>query len=182
MNTGIEGLRLRRGAFCVAVALGLVACGGGGGNGNVKAAVTPPPPPVAPAAPALPQPPLDAQLGLTNTYAAHAKGFTGQGVTIGVVDSGIMQNHPALAGRVLKELLYVDPTMNNTAVDDVVGHGTWVSEIAAGNALRSFPAVSRPAPTWCPRGSSATPSRPMTARDKATWSPRPTHWVRSAAI
>jgi autotransporter-associated beta strand protein len=139
MNTGIEGLRLRRGAFCVAVALGLVACGGGGGNGNVKAAVTPPPPPVAPAAPALPQPPLDAQLGLTNTYAAHAQGFTGQGVTIGVVDSGIMQNHPALAGRVLKELLYVDPTMNNTAVDDVVGHGTWVSEIAAGNAFAQFP-------------------------------------------
>ena len=67
------------------------------------------------------------------------QGYTGAGVTIGVVDSGIMRNHPALAGRVTQELIYVDPASNNTAIDDVVGHGTWVSEIAAGTAFDQFP-------------------------------------------
>ena len=50
-----------------------------------------------------------------------------------------MANHPALAGRVVKELTYVDPTTNNLSVDDVVGHGTWVSEIAAGAPFAQFP-------------------------------------------
>jgi subtilisin family serine protease len=110
-------------AWLVAMALGLSACGGGG---NVR----PTPPPTVPSSPppTTPsgQPPLDAQLALTHTYDAHSLGYTGAGVTIGVVDSGIMRNHPALAGRVTQELIYVDPATNNTAIDDVVGHGTWV--------------------------------------------------------
>ncbi len=115
------------------MALGLGACGGG--NDNVK------PTPVAPAPPPSPtteQPPLDAQLTITNANAAHGQGFTGAGVIIGVVDTGIMRNHPALAGRVLDELIFVDPSTNNTSIDDVVGHGTWVSEIAAGTAFGNF--------------------------------------------
>jgi autotransporter-associated beta strand protein len=94
---------------------------------------TPPPASTAP------QPPLDAQLAITNTYAAHAAGYTGKGVTIGVVDSGIMRSNPAVSGRVIKEYIDVDPNSNNTSVDDVVGHGTWVSEIAAGTSFQSFP-------------------------------------------
>jgi subtilisin family serine protease len=77
-------------------------------------------------------------LSITNTYAAHDQGFTGTGVVIGVVDSGIMRNHPALAGRVTRELIYVDPASNNINIDDVVGHGTWVSEIAAGVPVARF--------------------------------------------
>ena len=134
MNTQV--LRHRDVAFGILVALGLSACGGGGGN--VRPAPTPPPAPPPPSTPT-DQPPLDAQLELTNTYAAHDQGYTGQGVTIGIVDSGIMRNHPSLAGRVTDELIYVDPTVNNTSVDDVVGHGTWVSEIAAGKAFDQFP-------------------------------------------
>ena len=132
-----SGLRRREMAWLVAMALGLSACGGGG---NVK----PTPPPTVPSSsppPSKPtdQPPLDAQLALTNASAAHTLGYTGAGVTIGVVDSGIMRNHPALVGRVKQELIYVDPSTNNTAIDDVVGHGTWVSQIAAGQAFDRFP-------------------------------------------
>jgi autotransporter-associated beta strand protein len=131
-----SGLRRRKAVLLTAMALGLNACGGGGGSVR--------PTPVAPAAPPPPttptdQPPVDAQLGLTHTYAAHDQGFTGAGVTIGVVDSGIMRNHPALTGRVQQELIFVDPTANNTSIDDVVGHGTWVSEIAAGTSFKQFP-------------------------------------------
>jgi subtilisin family serine protease len=85
--------RQRELALLVAMALGLSACGGGS---NVQ----PTPPPAVPTAPPpttpSTQPPLDAQLALTHTYGAHSLGYTGAGVTIGVVDSGIMRNHPAL--------------------------------------------------------------------------------------
>lgn len=84
------------------------------------------------------QPPIDAQLGITSTYAAHAAGYTGGGVTIGIVDTGVMSTHPALAGRVLKELVYVDPSTNNLKVDDANGHGTYVAEIAAGTPFGQF--------------------------------------------
>ncbi|UGB37257.1 S8 family serine peptidase [Frateuria soli] len=133
MNT--QALRHRDVALGILVALGLGACGGGGGS-NVRPSPAPPPPP--PATPS-DQPPLDAQLALTHTYAAHNEGYTGKGVTIGIVDSGVMRNHPSLAGRVIDELIYVDPQVNNTSVDDVVGHGTWVSQIAAGTAAGQFP-------------------------------------------
>lgn len=138
MNTFGAGLRQRELALLVAMSLSLCACGGGGGN------VKPTPPPSAPAAPpptpppAPPPPPIDAQLAITHAYAAHQQGYTGAGVIIGIVDSGIMRNHPALAGRVKDELIYVDPSANNTSIDDVVGHGTWVSEIAAGTAFDKF--------------------------------------------
>jgi autotransporter-associated beta strand protein len=135
MKTLDSRLRRRELTLLVAMSLGLSACGGGGGN------VKPTPPPSTPASPPTTptdQPPLDAQLAITHASAAHDQGYTGAGVIIGVVDSGIMRNHPALAGRVLDELIYVDPSVNNTAIDDVVGHGTWVSEIAAGQPFGKF--------------------------------------------
>jgi autotransporter-associated beta strand protein len=132
-------LRMRRHARWLAPGLliaALSACGGGG-NGVVRApAIAPPPPPPAPTTP---QPPTDAQLSLTNTYAAHAAGYTGAGVTIGIVDSGIMRSNPTVSGRVLQEFIDVDSSSNNTSIDDVVGHGTWVSEIAAGAPFAKFP-------------------------------------------
>ncbi len=132
MKNGL--LRRRDLALGIVVALGLSACGGGGGN------VRPSPPPATPpTTPTTEQPPVDAQLKLTNTYAAHSQGYTGAGVIIGIVDSGVMRNHPSLAGRVIDELIYVDPKENDTSVDDVVGHGTWVSQIAAGAPVGQFP-------------------------------------------
>ncbi|HET7931419.1 MAG TPA: S8 family serine peptidase [Rhodanobacteraceae bacterium] len=127
--------------LALGVLAGTLAACGGGGNGGVRAlpASPPPPPPPPPTQPTTPQPPIDAQLSLTNTYAAHAAGYDGSGVTIGVVDSGIMASNPAVAGRVKAELIYVDPSQNNVNIDDVVGHGTWVSEIAAGAPFDQFP-------------------------------------------
>ncbi|MDQ6648417.1 MAG: S8 family serine peptidase, partial [Pseudomonadota bacterium] len=140
MKTGnVSVLRRRELALLVAMTLGLSACGGGGGSGirpNVPPASNIPPSKPPPAPP--PAPPVDAQLAITHTYHAHDLGYSGAGVTIGVIDSGIMRNHPSLVGRVQKELIYVDPASNNTAIDDVVGHGTWISELAAGKPYGGF--------------------------------------------
>ena len=136
MITMHKGLQRREAALAVMLALGLVACGGGGGYVR-PVPIAPSTPPATPPPPKV-DPPVDAQLALTNTQVAHDAGLTGAGVTIGVVDSGIMRSHPALAGRVVKELIYIDPAQNNTTIDDVVGHGTWVSEIAAGKAVGEF--------------------------------------------
>jgi autotransporter-associated beta strand protein len=116
----------------------LAACGGGG-NGNVRPTPVSPPPPPPPPTTTTNQPPDDAQLSITNTYAAHDAGYTGAGVTIGMVDSGIMRSNPTVAGRVKAELIYVDSSANNTSIDDVVGHGTWTSGIAAGTPFDDFP-------------------------------------------
>jgi autotransporter-associated beta strand protein len=129
------GLRRREVTLLVAMALGLGGCGGGGFTNVKPAPIINPPPPTTPTD----QPPADAHLALTHADEAHAQGFTGAGVVIGVVDSGIMRSHPALTGRVTQELIYVDSGVNNTAIDDVVGHGTWVSEIAAGTTFDQFP-------------------------------------------
>ncbi len=141
MNTRTAVIfRRRELTLLVAMALGLSACGGGGSSG-IKPTIPPGnniPPTTPPPAPPPAQPPADAQLSITHTYAAHDQGYSGTGVTIGVVDTGIMRNHPSLNGRVRKELIYVDPASNNTAIDDVVGHGTWVSQIAAGKPFGTF--------------------------------------------
>lgn len=133
---------LRDAASTAAIVLALAGCGGGGGYVRPTITGTPPPtnpvtPPTTPTNPDQ-QPPVDAQLAITNAYAAHDQGYDGAGVTIGFVDSGIMRNHPALAGRVARELVYVDASHNNLGVDDVIGHGTMVAEIAAGVPVGKF--------------------------------------------
>ncbi len=125
-------------ALAASMALALAACGGGGGSKS-----SPPPPNPPPTSPppttTTPQPAMDAHLALTNARAAQAAGFTGAGIRIGVVDSGVMRNHPTLAGRVVANFSYVDPRRNNLAVDDVVGHGTTVAQLAAGAAAGQWP-------------------------------------------
>ncbi len=137
----IRGTRLRprNVALLTVLVFALSACGGGGGAVKPPPVTPTAPPPSPPPPPPADQPAWDAQLDITNTYPAHDRGFIGTGVTIGVVDSGIMRSNPAVAGRVKQELIYVDPATNNTFVDDVVGHGTWVSQIAAGAAFDQFP-------------------------------------------
>ncbi|WP_241899672.1 autotransporter serine protease [Stenotrophomonas maltophilia] len=97
------------------------------------------PPPTTPP-PAKPQEPaFDAHLSVTNARAAQAAGLTGQGVRIGIVDSGVQRNAVALNGRVVANLNYIDPARNNLQVDDVVGHGTAVASLAAGASVGSWP-------------------------------------------
>ena len=83
MSRIVAGMRRRNVALVTALAFALGACGGGGGMVQAPP-VTPsgppaPPPTPPPAPPPADQPPIDAQLGLINTYAAHDKGFTGAG-------------------------------------------------------------------------------------------------------
>lgn len=135
----LPGQKLRVGLAAGALIL-LSACGGGGGgSANVRPPDPPPaaPPPVAVVLP--PNPAYSKHLELTNTAIAHAAGLTGQGVRIGVVDSGVNRNHPALAGRVINNLNYVSSPPNNLAIDDVVGHGTAVSQIMAGKPFGAWP-------------------------------------------
>nr|WP_115512186.1 S8 family serine peptidase [Xanthomonas arboricola] len=134
-----------------ALAVALTACGGGGGGGGIRPTTPtappptspPPPPPTSPPPPpppvTAPQPAIDAHLALTNARAAQALGFTGAGYRIGIIDSGINTNHPALQGRGSDSFLYVDPRTSNVAVGDVLGHGTAVAELAAGRAVGQWP-------------------------------------------
>ncbi|MGH8160157.1 MAG: S8 family serine peptidase [Rhodanobacter sp.] len=173
MRTIDSGLRRREVTLLVAMTLGLSACGGGGGSKPVPAAPASPPA-APPPATSIAQPPIDAQLSITNTYAAHNQGYTGAGVIIGIVDSGIMPNNPTVAGRVLGELIFVDPTQNNTSIPDVVGHGTWVSEIAAGAPFGQFPGGIAPGAGLvsariisdnAPDDNGSAPPTPVTAAD-----------------
>ncbi|HJR72680.1 MAG TPA: S8 family serine peptidase [Luteimonas sp.] len=100
---------------------------------------TPPPTTPPPTTPNRPQPAIDAHLSMTNAKSAQAAGFTGQGVVIGVIDTGVNRSHPALNGRVLQNLVYVDPATNNLNVDDVAGHGTAVAQIIAGKPFGQWP-------------------------------------------
>ena len=157
----MRGLSTRN-ALSLAVAgvlsVGLSACGGGGGT------KTPPPPPTTPGGSGLGFTPtvandtaltqltpptaaalpaardfsgqqLAEHLVLINAGGALGAGQTGQGVTIGVLDSGVDRNHPGLAPRVTRNILPPDNwTGYDRSVDDKLGHGTTVALLAAGNA------------------------------------------------
>ena len=150
---GMQSTRLGR-AAALACALGLIlaACGGGSGGSNTRPDPPPTAPPPTPTPPVVgtPNPAYGKHLSLTNTEVAHAAGLTGQGITIGVVDSGINRNHPSLLGRVTANLNYVSSPPNNLSVDDVVGHGTAVSQIIAGKPFGTWPGGVAPG-LWQPQ-------------------------------
>src|SRR5690606_1963650 len=77
-------------------------------------------------------------LELINAAGALGAGLTGQGVTIGLLDTGVNRDHPALQGRVQANFIDVDPNTNDTSVDDVVGHGTVVAQMAAGKGIGNW--------------------------------------------
>lgn len=128
-------------AVAGALAFAMTACGGGSGGGNLRPDNPPPtsPPGNPPPSPPRPQPAIDAHLALTNTYEARNAGQTGVGVIVGVIDTGVNRNHPALLGRVIQNLNYVSSPPNNLSVDDVVGHGTAVAQILTGNPFGLWP-------------------------------------------
>ena len=132
--------------FC-AVAL-VSACGGGGGGGGGSAGGT-----VAP--PIAPQPvncgattcanlanqqrtgEFNNQYGLGNinahyayAYGQHQTGnpFSGRGVTVAVVDSGVDRSHSEFSGRILSGYNAASP---GSSVRDPSGHGTGVAGVIA---------------------------------------------------
>ncbi|RZQ63919.1 S8 family peptidase [Amycolatopsis suaedae] len=72
---------------------------------------------------------LDRSTAQIGAPAAWQAGYTGKGVRIAVLDSGVDQTHPDLAGREVAERNFTD------APDSVDrhGHGTHVASIAAGS-------------------------------------------------
>ncbi|MEZ0071115.1 S8 family serine peptidase [Planotetraspora sp. GP83] len=62
--------------------------------------------------------------------AAWKRGFTGAGVKVAVLDTGIDAAHPDLAGKLGETR---DFTASSTGITDTVGHGTHVAGIIAGS-------------------------------------------------
>jgi len=76
---------------------------------------------------------LDQSVPQIGAPAAWARGFTGKGVKIAVLDTGIDPTHPDLAGRIAATANFSDA---EDAVDHF-GHGTHVASIAAGTGAAS---------------------------------------------
>lgn len=131
--------RLKHPLLGLAVMLALGACGGGG---NSVLRPDPPPPDPTPPPPTVVEPPEPAysdHIRITNAQQAIDAGLTGAGVRIGVLDTGVNRDHPALAGRVVANLNYVNPNTNDFSVDDKDGHGTAVAQILAGGPFGRWP-------------------------------------------
>lgn len=62
---------------------------------------------------------------LHNIDKAHAQGYTGKGVNIGIVDSIFNPNHELLSGK------FLEPPINNTYSEPTNNHGNHIAGIAA---------------------------------------------------
>ena len=65
---------------------------------------------------------------------ALSNGWTGAGIGIAFVDSGVDPEHPDLKGRVVRSENFV---ANESSTRDAYGHGTHVAAVAAGDAFAS---------------------------------------------
>ncbi|MGC4744373.1 S8 family serine peptidase [Micromonospora sp. DT201] len=76
---------------------------------------------------------LDHSVPQIGAPAAYQAGFTGQGVRVAVLDTGVDANHPDLTGRVAESRNFTEVT----EAGDTVGHGTHVASIIAGSGAAS---------------------------------------------
>ena len=131
----------------------LSACGGGGGvnSSGTTPVVTPTPSPTPAPTPAptptpTPAPTAEdaksaAAVGMKADYA-YARGITGKGVTIAIVDTGIDRDGPEFAGRISADSTGFDQKVARCAtcpgetirfeLDDKDGHGSKTAAVAAG--------------------------------------------------
>lgn len=150
--------RIIRLAILLVLSLGVVACGGGGGGGGGTTSTNPPPVirtnpcPGTPAdcetreytvfyqvddANGNPIPDddgnilrTDRHLDLVKASAAYARGATGSGETVLVVDTGLAQNHREFVGGARKSELVLEAGYNDYTVD-AASHGTAVAAVVA---------------------------------------------------
>ena len=76
-------------------------------------------------------------LALVGADAAFAQGFLGQGVRIGIVDSGV-NPHPALGDRLLPGRCCIPDAADETDTSDTVDHGTRVAGLIAGTGEEGY--------------------------------------------
>jgi subtilisin family serine protease len=81
------------------------------------------------------RPALDQSVPRIGAPSAWNAGYTGTGVVVGVVDTGVDAMHPDLAGKVIAEQNFVAPFEEDTL--DHVGHGTHVASTIAGSGAAS---------------------------------------------
>lgn len=143
MNTIKSSNAVAVGAAIV-FSLTLSACGGGGGSGSGG----PQPIPIAPIAPTpaptptpVPTPSVPASSFNTaeyrrsdgpefhNAVTAYQTGATGQGITVGVIDTGIDPSSHEFTGRISSQSF--DATGAGRPVGDEDGHGTSVARVIA---------------------------------------------------
>lgn len=128
-------------AVASALCVSMTACSGGGG-GNVR--------PTSPApaggggtggsgggttTPTYTYP-QDSQLVPTGALQAQKAGFTGKGVTIGVLDSGIDTSLAPLSNSVASFKSYI--TGGSQTPNDTSGHGSTIEQVMAGTATGGF--------------------------------------------
>lgn len=131
-----------------ALALGVSACGGGGGTTRRPAPLPSPKPSPSPSPSPTPTPsptpsptptPTATNYNtpeyqrstysvVSNAIAAYNEGYTGRGVKIGIIDSGINPDLSEFSGRIDNSSADV---AGNRGVSDEGGHGTAVSAVAA---------------------------------------------------
>ncbi|RLK58109.1 S8 family serine peptidase [Actinokineospora cianjurensis] len=78
------------------------------------------------------KPALDVSVPQIGAPTAWENGYTGRGVTVGVLDTGIDGTHPDLAGKVVESRDFT-----GTGPADQIGHGTHVAGIIAGTGAAS---------------------------------------------
>lgn len=76
---------------------------------------------------------LDTSVPQIGAPTAWARGFTGEGVKVAVLDTGIDATHPDLVGKVSSRKDFTDESDER----DLVGHGTHVASIIAGSGAAS---------------------------------------------
>ncbi|GAA2219401.1 S8 family serine peptidase [Micromonospora olivasterospora] len=76
---------------------------------------------------------LDHSVPQIGAPAAHSAGFTGRGVSVAVLDTGVDGDHPDFAGRIGESRNFTE----EAEPGDIVGHGTHVASIIAGSGAAS---------------------------------------------
>ncbi|MBE8158416.1 MAG: S8 family serine peptidase, partial [Betaproteobacteria bacterium] len=144
-------LNFTKGGFLLRIIGGIILCGMGAAlSGCFHPKITvptippfnPSPPITPPAAPVIPLPPpsdgnnyrssefgRNYGLGNINADAAYQRGYFGQNVVVGVVDTGVRTTHRELNGNIVAGRDFVFP---GRTITDPHGHGTAVAAVIAG--------------------------------------------------